>query len=196
MIISATNASVDIVTSGRMMLGNQLFTNIHTLFTTTNIVTGIKNSMIITVIATVLTVLVAAMAGYGFEIYKSRIKDKVMALLMSMMVLYGNASNTPLPYVCKWGLLNTFLSVILPSMATAFLDLFFRQNTKSFLEGNPSGCQGRRTGRNEVLFPHLPPGHAFDLCGGHHYHPLYEHLEQLLMAAGCPSDRRQDDPCP
>ena len=48
MIISATNASVDI-TSGRMMLGNQLFTNIHTLFTTTNIVTGIKNSMIITV---------------------------------------------------------------------------------------------------------------------------------------------------
>ena len=85
MIISATNASVDI-TSGRMMLGNQLFTNIHTLFTTTNIVTGIKNSMIITVIATVLTVLVAAMAGYGFEIYKSRIKDKVMALLLMSMI--------------------------------------------------------------------------------------------------------------
>ena len=86
MVIGATNASVDI-TSGRMLAGNQLLTNIHTLFTTTNIVTGIKNSLIITVIATVLTVLVAAMAGYGFEIYKSRIKDKVMALLlMSMMV--------------------------------------------------------------------------------------------------------------
>ena len=40
MIVGATNASVDI-TSGRMIPGNQLLTNIHTLFTTTNIVTGI-----------------------------------------------------------------------------------------------------------------------------------------------------------
>ena len=132
MIVGATNASVDI-TSGRMIPGNQLLTNIHTLFTTTNIVTGIKNSMIITVIATILTVLVAAMAGYGFEIYKSRIKDKVMALLlMSMMVPMATLLIPRYRMFAQWGLLNTFLSVILPSMATAFLIFFFRQNTKSF----------------------------------------------------------------
>lgn len=132
MIIGATNKSVDI-TRGKITPGTALIDNVVTLFTTTNIVTGIRNSLIIGVAATFLTVLVSAMAGYGFEIYRSRIKEKVMGvLLMSMMVPMATLLIPRYRMFAKWGLLNTFLSVILPSMATAFLIFFFRQNTKSF----------------------------------------------------------------
>ena len=132
MIISATNASVDI-TSGRRMLGNQLFTNIHTLFTTTNIVTGIKNSMIITVIATVLTVLVAAMAGYGFEIYHDKGKDTLMSILLLSMMLPFVALMIPLfKMFSTMGLVNSWIALVLPSISTPFMLMLFRQASRSF----------------------------------------------------------------
>ena len=53
-------------------------------------------------------------------------------LLMSMMVPMATLLIPRYRMFAKWGLLNTFLSVILPSVATAFLIFFFRQNTKSF----------------------------------------------------------------
>lgn len=132
MVISATNDSVDI-TRGKMTFGTALFKNINKLFTTTNIVTGFKNSLIIGVAATILTVLVAAMAGYGFEIYRSKVKEKLLGiLLVSMMVPLAALLIPRYRMFAKWGLLNSFLSVILPSMATAFLIFFFRQNSRSF----------------------------------------------------------------
>ncbi len=77
------------------------------------------------------------MAGYGFEIYKSRKKERLFTiLLLSMMVpfaalmiplyrMFSNLNGTILG-------INSFLVVILPSVSTAFLIFFFRQNVKAF----------------------------------------------------------------
>lgn len=132
MIIGATNTSVDI-TRGKLSFGTSLFENINTLFSTTNIVSGIKNSFIIAIISTLLAVLVSAMAGYGFEIYKSKAKSRLMGLLlMSMMVPMATLLIPRYRMFANAGLLNTYAAVILPSVATAFLIFFFRQNTISF----------------------------------------------------------------
>lgn len=138
MIVSMTNKSVD-VTKGRLLPGTHLFENIKVLFETVDIVTALINSGIIAVITTFLTLLIASLAGYGFEMYRSRGKDTVFnILLLSMMIpfaaimiplyqLFGNITHT-FPAIG----IDTLAAAILPTVTTAFFIFFFRQNTKMF----------------------------------------------------------------
>src|SRR5690625_2744049 len=138
MIVSMTNKSVD-VTQGRLMPGAHLIENIVKLFETVDIVPALINSSIIAIITTFLTLLVSSLAGYGFEIYRTRGKDTVFnILLLSMMIpfaaimiplyrLFGGVSN----YIPFLGF-DTLGAAILPTATTAFFIFFFRQNTKMF----------------------------------------------------------------
>ncbi|MDQ8737302.1 carbohydrate ABC transporter permease [Paenibacillus sp. LHD-38] len=154
MIISATNKSAD-VTKGRLLPGGQLFENINQLFSTVDILPALLNSAKISVTTTVLAMVIASLAGYGFEIYRSRAKDVVFnILLLSMMIpfaaimvplyqMFGGISQV-IPFIG----LDTLSGVVLPTFTTAFLIFFFRQNTKMFprelLEA------GRIDGLNEI----------------------------------------------
>ncbi|MGB6406952.1 MAG: carbohydrate ABC transporter permease, partial [Planococcus donghaensis] len=113
--------------------------NMKTLFATVEIVPALTNSAIIAVITTILTLLLASLAGYGFEIHRSKGKDIVFTiLLLSMMIpfaaimvplyrMFGRISDTaPLIGIDSLG------AVILPTATTAFFIFFFRQNTKMF----------------------------------------------------------------
>lgn len=138
MIISATNKSVD-VTKGRMLPGNHLLENITQLLETVDLVPALMNSAKISVVTTILALFIASLAGYGFEIYRSKAKDIVFnILLLSMMIpfaalmvplyrMFGSISQT-LPAIG----IDTLMSVVLPTMTTAFLIFFFRQSTKMF----------------------------------------------------------------
>ena len=140
MIVCATNTAVD-VNRGKMWFGDQLFTNLTNLFTNDlGFLNAIKNSAIIAIITTVLALLVSSLAGYGFEIFRSKGRDRVFnILLVSMMVpfcalmiplyrLFGDFNAMGLNIIG----LNSFAAVIIPVISTAFLIFFFRQNTKSF----------------------------------------------------------------
>ncbi len=140
MIIGATNKSVD-VTRGKLTIGSNLMTNIHNLLSSDlGFVNSLGNSAKITLITTVLALLVSSIAGYGFEIFRTPTRDKVFnVLLLSMMVpfsalmiplfkMFGYLKSSPFSFIG----LNTIAAVIFPSIATAFLIFFFRQNTKSF----------------------------------------------------------------
>lgn len=124
-----------------MEFGDQLLVNLTNLFNNDlGFAQALKNSAIIALITTVLALLISSAAGYGFEIYKSKARNKVFnILLLSMMVpfaalmiplfqMFSKLSGTPL----EWMGINTFFSVIFISVATAFLIFFFRQNVKSF----------------------------------------------------------------
>lgn len=140
MIVCATNTTVD-VNRGKMWFGNQLFTNLQNLFTNDlGFLNAIKNSAIIAIVTTVLALLISSLAGYGFEIFRSKGRDRVFNLLLvSMMIpfcalmiplyrLFGDFNSMGLGVIG----LNSFASVVLPVISTAFLIFFFRQNTKSF----------------------------------------------------------------
>ena len=138
MVVSATNASVD-VTQGKLLPGTHLAANVKELLETVDLVPALVNSMKISVWTTVLALLISSLAGYGFEVYRSRAKDFVFnILLLSMMIpfaalmipmfrMFGSISGT-LPAIG----IDTATSVVLPSVATAFLIFFFRQSTKMF----------------------------------------------------------------
>ncbi|MEK5040310.1 carbohydrate ABC transporter permease [Sporosarcina sp. FSL K6-3457] len=138
MIVSATNKSVD-VTKGRLLPGSNFFENMKTLLDTTDLVSALMNSAKISIATTVLSLIIASLAGYGFEIYRSKAKDVVFnILLLSMMIpfaalmvplfrMFGKVSQV-FPAIG----IDTLMSVILPTMTTAFLIFFFRQSTKMF----------------------------------------------------------------
>ena len=67
MIIGATNKSMDI-TMGKMSFGNQFLINLNNLLNAGDLLTCIKNSAILSLIMTVMSMLICSMAGYGFVI--------------------------------------------------------------------------------------------------------------------------------
>lgn len=138
MVISSTNKSVD-VTGGRLLPGTHLLENFRKLLETTDLQLSLVNSAKISITTTVLALLIASLAGYGFEVFRSRSKDIVFnILLLSMMIpfaammvplyrMFANVSDT-----IPWMGIDTMTSVILPTVTTAFLIFFFRQSTKMF----------------------------------------------------------------
>lgn len=135
MIIGATNTSADII-KGRSWPGSALAENLSTLVTTNNVPEILYNSFKVAIIGTALTLLVASMAGYGFEVFKSRFKDRVFGGLLLLMSIPFAALMVPLFVLTgKIGLINTHIGVILPSVAALsllFIMFYFRQATIAF----------------------------------------------------------------
>lgn len=132
MLVGATNKSADVIT-GKLTFGNYLFENIKTMLKTVNVGRAFWNSLRTTLIQTILSIIVCSMAGYGFQIYRDKGKDRLMKiLLLSMMIPFATTMVPLFKMFSKIHLLNTTLGFVLPSISTAFLIFFFRQNSMSF----------------------------------------------------------------
>ncbi|CAH1214480.1 MULTISPECIES: carbohydrate ABC transporter permease [Paenibacillus] len=138
MVVSSTNASVD-VTKGKLLPGSFFIENLNKLMDETNLLQALGNSAIIAIVTTVLALLIGSMAGYGFEIFRSKSRDIVFNILLLSMMLPFAAIMVPLyrMFASISGIapgigINTMAAVILPTITTAFLIFFFRQNTKMF----------------------------------------------------------------
>ncbi|WP_309122531.1 carbohydrate ABC transporter permease [Paenibacillus sp.] len=154
MIVSSTNASVDI-TQGRLLPGGHFGNNLSSLLETVDLVPALLNSAKISISTTVLAMLIASLAGYGFEVFRSRAKDIVFTiLLLSMMIpfaalmiplfrMFGSISQM-MPSIG----IDTLTSAVLPTVTTAFLIFFFRQSTKMFPKDMLEA--GRIDGLNEL----------------------------------------------
>ena len=141
MIIAATNPSVE-VTKGTLIPGTYFFENLKTLLASDlDYLGAFKNSIVIAVVTTAVTMVVSSAAGYAFQIYKSKARDRIFnIILLSMMVpfaalmvplfrLFSKFKNIP---VLNLIALDSPGAVIIIAVATAFLIFFFRQNTKTF----------------------------------------------------------------
>jgi len=132
MAIGATNASPDIVT-GRMSAGGNLFANFQSLLAQVDLVRIFGNSFFIAIVTTVLSLAVSSLAGYGFEIFRSRIREKIFQLLLLFLSIPFAALMVPLfVMISKAQLNNSFTAVILPTVASIFMIFYFRQATKAF----------------------------------------------------------------
>jgi lactose/L-arabinose transport system permease protein len=132
MVSSATNRSVDII-NGRILPGAYFLENIKKLFSFVSVGRAFWNSLRNSVIGTLASLFICAMAGYGFQIYRDKNKDRLMSiLLLSMMVPFASTMVPLFRMFSIMNLLNTTLGFILPSVSTAFLIFFFRQSSMSF----------------------------------------------------------------
>jgi lactose/L-arabinose transport system permease protein len=132
MLAAATNRSVDII-KGKMFFGTYLFGNIRQLLSTVNIGGAFLNSLRNTVLGTFASLFICSMAGYGFQIYRNKLRERLMSiLLLSMMVPFASIMIPLFKMFSRAGLLDTTVGFILPSVSTAFLIFFFRQSSISF----------------------------------------------------------------
>ena len=132
MVVSSTNPTVEIV-KGRMWFGTYLIENFKTLITQTNLLRAFWNSMRNSIIGTLASLFVCSMAGYGFQIYRDKAKDRLISiLLLSMMVPFAAIMVPLYRMFAQMQMLNTTAAFVLPSVSTAFLIFFFRQNAQGF----------------------------------------------------------------
>ena len=132
MVIASTNRSVDVI-GGKLTVGTYLLENYKTLVSQQPIWGNFWNSCRYTVAVTVFALIISSLAGYGFEIYKDKKKEKIYALVLITMMIPFVALMVPLFKIySKLGLLNTVLGFMLPSLATPLLIMMFRTNAKAF----------------------------------------------------------------
>lgn len=132
MLVSATNTSNDVLAS-RMLPGTNLGQNFADLTKGTDLGAALGNSAIIAVLTTLLCLLITSIAGYGFEVYHSKGKDRLMSVLLLAMMIPFAATMIPLFMMfSSVSLINTWWAVILPTISTPFMILLFRQSARSF----------------------------------------------------------------
>ena len=132
MIVGSTNKSADIVT-GRSTVGANLIANIASFFATVDVPRIFWNSFFIAGLGTVLTLAVSSLAGYGFEMFRSRFRDRLFAFLLVLLSIPFAALMVPLfVMISSAHLSNTFAAVLLPGIASIFIIFYFRQATKAF----------------------------------------------------------------
>ena len=130
--ISACNNTQQIL-GGRMIPSTHLMENLRNLFAQQDVLTALKNSFATTLFQVVLSLAISSIAGYGFEIYHDKWKDRVMSVLMLAMMVPFVAVLVPLfQMFSKMGLLNTWVGFFLPSLATPFLIMYFRNSARTF----------------------------------------------------------------
>lgn len=132
LMIGATNTSADIL-KGKVSLGESLVANFNKLITQVDLPQLFWNSTKIAIIATLLTLVVASLAGYGFEMFRSRWTERVFGILLAMLSIPFAALMIPLfVSMAQLHLINTHTAVIIPTVASIFIIFYFRQATKSF----------------------------------------------------------------
>src|SRR4029450_6167331 len=70
---------------------------------------------------------------YGFEMFKSKFRDRIFGFLLLMLSIPFAALMVPLfIMMSNFKLINTFTAVLLPGIASIFIIFYFRQATKAF----------------------------------------------------------------
>lgn len=132
MLVSATNTSRDVLGS-RLVPGGALFDNLQKLLAAQDVGAAMWHSFLNAAVTTVGALVICAIAGYGFEVFHSRGKDIVMAVLLLAIMIPFAATMIPLfRMFARLDLVNSTFAVILPAVSTPFLILLFRQASRSF----------------------------------------------------------------
>jgi lactose/L-arabinose transport system permease protein len=132
MMIGATNRSADII-KGKVTPGDALFQNVATFFASVDMPRILFNSFFIAGVGTALTLLISSLAGYGFEMFRSRFRERIFAALLLMLSVPFAALMIPLfIMMANAKMINTYHAIILPTVASIFIIFYFRQATKAF----------------------------------------------------------------
>jgi lactose/L-arabinose transport system permease protein len=132
MIVGATNTSAD-VNIGKLSFGSALQDNIAHFFSLFDVPRVLLNTAGLAIAGTALTLAVCSLAGYAFEVFRNRFSEKIFALFLVMLSIPFSALMIPLfIMISRAGLINTFVGVLLPGIASIFIIFYFRQATKAF----------------------------------------------------------------
>ena len=137
MLTAATNTSFE-VSTGKIWFGSNAIVNFQGLLKA-SIGSGAPlgkimwNSFKYAGVQTLLCIFTCSLAGFGFELYHDKRKDRLFAFLLLAMMIPGVATLIPLfRMMSQFHLLSTVAAFILPGISTPFMIMMFRQNSRNF----------------------------------------------------------------
>ena len=132
MITAATNNTVD-VARGKVWFGTYALQNFQNLLAAQPLWKSMGNSFLYSIAQTLLCLFICSLAGFGFELYADKAKDRLFAFLLLAMMIPGVATMIPLfTMISRMGMLNSVWGFILPQIATPFMIMMFRNNSRNF----------------------------------------------------------------
>src|SRR3972149_9390015 len=104
------------------------FEHYETLFTRLEIGKYFVNSVILSVVITLISLFFNSMAGYAFAKYRFAGRDRMFSLLLSSMIIPAQVTMLPLFLMLKeMGFINTYMAIIIPGLANIFGIFLIRQ---------------------------------------------------------------------
>jgi len=132
MLTAATNTTLE-VAQGKLWFGSNAAVNFRNLLNSADLWRSMWNSFFYATVQTVLCLLICSLAGFGFELYHTKGKDLLFGILLLAMMIPGVATMIPLfTMMSRMKLLNTAWGFALPAIATPFMIMMFRQNSRNF----------------------------------------------------------------
>lgn len=138
LLINATRSHTDISTSVSFIPGSNLVNNFKAMTADPNFklsysaLAGYKNSLIITVCSTILTVFFSALTAYGMHVYDFKIKEiSYTIVLLVMMIPMQVTSAGFVSFMADLGLTNTYWPLIIPAVAAPSVVYFMRSYMQS-----------------------------------------------------------------
>lgn len=104
------------------------FEHYVSLFTRLNLLRYLINSVFLAASVTLISLIINSMAGYAFAKFRFRGRDPIFKFLISSLVIPAQVTMLPLFLMLNtMGLINTYLGVIIPGMASIFGIFLIRQ---------------------------------------------------------------------
>lgn len=136
MIVNATRSTQQIQQSVSLIPSRHLAENWSVLQGTGfKLLTGLRNSAIISFGSTILCVYLSALTAYGLTVYNFKGRNFAVAVVYAIIMIPCQVTATGF-YILMYrlNLVNSYISLIIPSVATAATVFFFRQYLKVNLQ--------------------------------------------------------------
>lgn len=128
MIISSTHDNYDIVARINILPGDNFKVNFDRLTENINLYRGIINSLFLAVVVTIIQNYFTLMAAYAFSKFTFKGKNALFAVVMVAMMIPGQLGIIGFYKETQaMGLLNSYIPLILPSIANCFAVFFYKQ---------------------------------------------------------------------
>ena len=128
MVISASHDNFNIMSKINVLPGTKLVENYQRLTRNINIFSGIKNSLFLSVCVTLVETYFAVMAAYAFSKFQFRFRSFLFGVVLVFMMLPGQIGIIGFyKEVQAMHLMNSYLPLIVPSIANCFAVFFYKQ---------------------------------------------------------------------
>ena len=171
LFMNATRTSDAIKQGISLLPGSNLLTNWANFQKKQNgmnltVLAGMKNSFMIAVPATVLTVYFSTLTAYGIEIYEFKLKKAAWSFIMAVMIVPNTIAVIGFyRFMLKIGLLNSYIPLIIPAIAAPSTIFFMRQYmqstfSKELVEAARIDGSGEFRTFNRIAMPIMKPAIA------------------------------------
>ena len=166
MVINSTRSGIEITQSFSLLPGSSLKKNYDIVFSFFNLFKGMLNSLLVAVPATVLCLFFSAMTAFALAVYKFKGQKVLFGVILVFMMIPGQLGLIGFYNLCtKLHLINSYIPLIIPAIASPGVVFFLRQYIMSTLP--PALLEAARIdGSSEfhtfirIVLPIMSPGMA------------------------------------